>query len=48
MAYELLVGSRPFSADTVEDIIQNIHEFNIDWPEIGSEDGISLEAKSFI
>lgn len=36
MAYELLIGARPFSADTVEDVIQNIQDFNIEWPEVGS------------
>lgn len=32
IAYEFLIGTRPFSADTIEEVIQNIHDFNIDWP----------------
>ena len=48
MAYEILVGSRPFSGETIEEVIENIQSFNIDWPEVGSEDGISAVAKDFI
>ena len=32
MTYELLVGNRPFSADSIEDVIDNILKFNIEWP----------------
>ena len=32
MAYELLIGTRPFSGDTIEEVLENIHNFNIDWP----------------
>jgi hypothetical protein len=37
MAYELIIGTRPFCADTVEDVIDNIRAFNIEWPEVGDE-----------
>jgi serine/threonine protein kinase len=29
MAYELIIGTRPFCADTIEDVIENIQNFNI-------------------
>lgn len=37
MAYEIIIGTRPFCADTVEDVIDNIRTFNIEWPEVGDE-----------
>lgn len=48
MAYELLIGTRPFCSDTIEGILSNIEDFNIDWPEVDAEDGISSVAKDFI
>lgn len=35
IAYEMMVGCRPFCAKTVDDVISNIENFNIQWPEIG-------------
>lgn len=32
IAYELMIGTRPFCANTIEDVIKNIKEFNIQWP----------------
>lgn len=32
MAYELMIGTRPFCADTIDDIVDNIIQFNIEWP----------------
>ena len=29
MAYELIIGTRPFCADTLEEVIDNITNFNI-------------------
>lgn len=49
MAYELIIGTRPFCADTVEEVIDNIRVFNIEWPEVGNEEGmISAKAKDLI
>lgn len=49
MAYELIIGTRPFCADTIEEVITNITNFNIEWPEVGEEEGmITPEAKDFI
>ena len=49
MAYEIIIGTRPFCADTVEDVIDNIRAFNIEWPEVGDEEGmISAKAKDLI
>jgi serum/glucocorticoid-regulated kinase 2 len=33
--YEVLVGVRPFSGETIEEVVENIIHFNIEWPEIG-------------
>ena len=35
MVYELLIGTRPFCADTIKEVIENIKAFNIEWPEVG-------------
>lgn len=49
MAYELIIGTRPFCAETIEQVIDNISNFNIEWPQVGSEEGmITAEAKDFI
>jgi len=49
MAYELMIGTRPFCANTIEEVIDNITEFNLEWPEIGYDEGmISPEAKDLI
>lgn len=29
IAYELMIGVRPFSGDTIDEVIQNIRDFNI-------------------
>jgi hypothetical protein len=45
----LLVGSRPFSAETIEEVIDNITSYRIEWPEIGYEEGmITPQAKDLI
>ena len=49
ITYEILTGVRPFCAESVEEVIENIINFNIEWPGIGYEEGeISPEAKEFI
>lgn len=49
MAYELMIGTRPFCAQTIEEVIDNITNFNIEWPEVGYEEGmISPQAKDLI
>ena len=49
IAYELMIGARPFCADTIEEVVSNITHFAIEWPEVGSEEGmISPEAKNLI
>lgn len=35
IAYEMMVGCRPFSGNSVDEIINNILGFRIQWPEIG-------------
>jgi len=35
MAYELIVGTRPFCGDSIHEIVDNITNFNIEWPEVG-------------
>ena len=35
MAYELIVGNRPFAAFTIDEVIENITKMNIAWPEVG-------------
>jgi serine/threonine protein kinase len=49
IAYEMLVGCRPFSANSVEEILDNIENGEIEWPEIGeAEDMISPVAADFM
>lgn len=49
LTYEILIGCRPFSAETIEEVLDNIIEGNIIWPEIGQEEGmISSEAFDLI
>lgn len=49
MAYELIIGTRPFCAESIEEVIDNITNFKIDWPEVGDEEGmISFLAKDLI
>ncbi len=49
MAYELIVGVRPFCGNSIDEIIDNIVKFKIEWPEIGYEDNmISPEAHDLI
>ncbi len=43
MAYEILIGARPFAGDTIEEVIDNIKSYNIEWPEIGDEEGMISE-----
>lgn len=38
LAYEMMVGCRPFADDTIEEVLNNIIEFKITWPDIGSGD----------
>jgi serine/threonine protein kinase len=35
--YEILVGERPFGAQTVDEVFENILEHRIEWPSIGYE-----------
>ena len=49
IAYEMMVGCRPFCANTVEEVIENIEKFEIEWPAIGEQDDeISPTAADFI
>lgn len=49
MAYELIIGARPFCAETIEQVINNIINLNIEWPEVGCQEGkISSDAKDLI
>lgn len=45
----MLVGVRPFGADTIEEVLDNISGYKIEWPEVGYEAGmITPEAKDLI
>lgn len=45
----MLIGARPFSGETIEEIIDNITNFKIEWPEVGYGEGmISPESKDLI
>ena len=45
----MMVGCRPFCANTVEEVIENIEKFKIEWPAIGEQDDeISPTAADFI
>lgn len=35
MAYELLIGTRPFCAESIDEVIDNITNFKLEWPEVG-------------
>ena len=49
IAYEMMIGCRPFSAMKVEEVIENIKNYEIKWPEVGDEpDMISFTAADFI
>lgn len=49
MTYEMLIGARPFSGETIEEIVDNIANFKIEWPEVGYGEGmISPESKDLI
>ena len=46
--YELQVGIPPFNDTSVSQIFDNIQKLSIEWPPIGTEDGISEEAYDLI
>lgn len=49
IAYELLVGVRPFTALSIDEVIDNITDFRIEWPPIGEGEGmISPQAQDLI
>lgn len=49
MTYEMLIGARPFCGETIEEVVDNITNRRIEWPEVGYEEGmISPEAKDLI
>jgi len=49
LLYEFLVGVSPFGATTLDEVWQNIKNFNIIWPAIGyGEDCMTPEAKDLI
>jgi serine/threonine protein kinase len=49
IVYEVLVGERPFGAQTVDDVFDNILHRRIEWPEIGyGEQMMTPEAKDLI
>ena len=49
MIYEALIGEKPFGAQKIEDVFDNILNLKLIWPEIGYEEGmISPEAQGFI
>ena len=49
IAYEIITGCRPFCAETLEEVIDNIRTHNITWPEVGDEDSmITHNAKDLI
>ena len=49
IAYEFMIGARPFCADSIEEVINNITNFTIEWPEVGYDEGmISPQAKDLI
>lgn len=49
MVYEMLIGVRPFSGQTVQEIHSNILYGKLQWPPIGYESGmLSPESKDLI
>lgn len=49
MTYQLLIGARPFSGDSIEEVVDNIVNHRLEWPQVGYEEGmISPEAKDLI
>mmetsp|Transcript_26063 Transcript_26063/g.22949 ORF Transcript_26063/g.22949 Transcript_26063/m.22949 type:complete len:106 (+) Transcript_26063:1176-1493(+) len=46
--YEFICGIPPFNDETVDKIFENINARVIEWPPIGEEDGISVEAADLI
>ena len=36
LAYELMIGTCPFCGESVDEVIDNILSFNIEWPEVGT------------
>ena len=44
-----MIGCRPFSANKLEEVIDNIRSNNIEWPPIGDSEGmISFHAADLI
>jgi serine/threonine protein kinase len=37
IAYQMIIGTPPFTDMTVEAVFDNIRKGDIDWPEIGTE-----------
>ena len=49
LAYEMMIGCRPFAGDSIDEIIDNIINFKICWPEIGEgEDNINPVTADFL
>jgi serine/threonine protein kinase len=49
MMYEMLIGARPFCGESIAEVIGNITNYRIEWPEVGYGEGmISPEAKDLI
>ena len=49
MTYEMLIGARPFCGESIEEVVDNIVNHRLEWPEVGYEEGmISPEAKDLI
>lgn len=48
LAYELLLGSNPFTDEKVPNIFNKILSMKIDWPEIGNNEYMSETAYKFI
>lgn len=45
----MMVGCRPFSANTMDEVISNIEQFNITWPDVGDgDDAISPVANDLV
>ena len=49
LVYEILMGARPFSGQTIQEVYNNILKGEIEWPEVGYSEGmITPEAKNLI